>query len=96
MTCARYAGARVLEVYGEAPGDDWEKHVARCESCAGDVDEMRDVRRLYAVARPLRLNVRTRRSIVSSIRRERNRGRLRSALATVMGFAAAILLLAAV
>jgi len=96
MTCARFAEARVLEVYGEIAGPDWERHFASCDSCVAEVDELRAVRRLYAEDRPHRLAGRSRRAIVSTIRRERNRGRVRSALATVTAIAAAVLLLAGV
>ncbi len=93
MTCARFAGARVLEAYDESAG---ELHIASCGSCEAEVREMREVRRVYAEGRPLSLNSRRKRAIVSMIRRERNQGRLRSAIATIAGFAAAVLLLAGV
>lgn len=96
MTCARFAVARVLEAFDETAGPDWEGHLPSCDACESEVREMRDVRRLYAESRPVRLNVRRKRAIVSMIRRERNQGRLRSAIATIAGFAAAVLLLAGV
>jgi hypothetical protein len=93
MTCAQYAGARVLEACDEVAGPDWERHLESCESCSAVVDDFREVRRLYAETRPVRLNTRAKRAVLSMIRRERNRGRLRSAIASVAGVAAAVLLL---
>lgn len=93
MTCARYAGARVLEACDEVAGPEWEGHFESCETCAAVVDDFREVRRLYADTRPLRLNARRKRAVLSMIRRERNRGRLRSAIASLAGVAAAVLLL---
>lgn len=94
MTCLRFAGAPLLEAYEEAVGAAWKRHLASCEACAAEVDEIGDVRRLYAQTRPLRLNVRTRRAIVSRIRRERKGIRLRSALASMAGVVAAFVLVA--
>jgi anti-sigma factor RsiW len=96
MSCATFAEARVLEACDEAAGPEWDRHVRACEDCAADVADFRAVRRVYATIRPLGLNARCKRSIVSRIRRERFHGRLRSALASLAGVAAAVLLLAGI
>jgi anti-sigma factor RsiW len=96
MTCAQFVESRVLEAYDEAAGRPWERHLASCESCASEAEGFQEVRRVYAQARPVPLNGRTKRAIVSMIRRERNRGRLRSAVAGMAGIAAAALLFAGV
>lgn len=93
MSCARFAGARVLEACGEEAGPG---HLRTCDACATEVADFRAVRRLYATVRPLGLNARCKRAIVSRIRRERFHGRLRSALASFAGLAAAVLLLAGI
>ena len=93
MSCARFAIARVLEACNEEVGPD---HLRSCDRCASDVADFRAVRRLYAKTRPLGLNARCKRAIVSRIRRERFHGRLRSALASFAGIAAAVLLLAGI
>lgn len=96
MRCDRFGGAALLEAYDEAGGAAWKRHLASCESCASEVDDLRDVRRAYAQIRPLRLNVRTRRAIVSRIRRESNRRRIRSAVASLGAVVAAFLLVAGI
>jgi len=96
MMCDRFAGTAVLEAYEEADGLAWKRHLASCETCAAEVEEIRDVRRAYARIRPLRLNVRTRRAIVSRIRRESNRRRMRSAVASLGAVVAAFLLVAGI
>jgi len=96
MTCARFAEVRILEAYDEVAGPEWQGHLESCETCSTDIDDFREVRRLYAQACPGRLNARAKRGVLSRIRRERNRGRLRSAIATLAGVAAAVLLLAGV
>ena len=91
MKCERFGEARVLEAYGEEAGRGWERHRRGCECCESAVDDFREIRRLYAASRPVPLNVRTRRAIVSSIRRERAKSRLRSAVASLVSIAAALL-----
>ena len=93
MTCSRFAQARILEAYDEGPG---ERHLDSCDRCRAEIDEILEVRRLYAEVPPRRLHARLKQGIVSRIRRERNRGRLQSALASMAGVAAAFLLLAGV
>jgi hypothetical protein len=94
MKCGKFVEARVLEAYGEPAGKGWARHLATCEPCEAEAEEFRDVRRLYAEARPVRLHERTKKAILVKIRRERNRGRLRSAIAGMAGIAASALLLA--
>jgi len=94
MKCARFAGARVLEAFDEETGSEWTRHRATCECCAEAVDDFREIRRLYAAARPVALNVRTRRAILASLRRERTKSRLRSVVAGLVGVAAAFLIFA--
>lgn len=94
MSCAEFVGARVLAACGEAAGKDWSRHVLACEECSCAVADFQDVRRRYSQVRPVRLNTRTRRAILASIRRERLKSRLRSAAASLVGVAAAFLLFA--
>ena len=96
MKCERFGEAALLEAYDEAGGAAWKRHLASCEACSAEVDELRDVRRAYAQIRPLRLNVRTRRAIVSKIRREAIRRRVRSAVASLGAVVAALLLVAGI
>ena len=96
MSCTRFASARVLEAYGEPAGAEGERHLALCERCRTEVEEFLEVRRIYrdAAARPLHARVKGR--IMSNVRRERTRGRVRSAIASMAGLAAAILVFAGV
>jgi len=91
MTCARYAQARILEAYEEPAGED---HFDSCDRCRAEIDEILAVRRLYGEVRPGRLHARLKKGIASRLRLERNRGRLQSALTSLAGVAAAVLLLA--
>jgi len=91
MTCTRFAQARILEAYDEPSG---ESHVASCDRCRTEIDAILEIRRLYIEVRPGRLHARVKQGIASRLRRERNRGRLQSALTSLAGVAAAVLLLA--
>ena len=92
MKCAAFAQDRVLAACGEKHGG--RRHLASCPTCAAEVRDYREIRRLYAAAKPVRLNDRTRKSIVAAIRRDRSGARVRSAVATIAGIAAALLVLA--
>jgi anti-sigma factor RsiW len=92
MKCADYVEARVLAGCGEKAS----RHVASCPACSSESRDFQEIRRLYAEARPVRLNDRTRRTILSSIRRERSKSRLRTAMASIAGMAAAVLILATI
>ena len=83
----------VLEACGEAVGRTERRHLDACEPCAAEAGDFREIRRLYAASRPVRLHARTKRAIVARIRRERNRGRIRSAIAGLAGLAAAAILM---
>ena len=91
MTCTRFAQDRILEAYDEPSG---ESHVASCDRCRAEIDEILEVRRLYGEVRPRRLHARLKQGIASRLRRERNRGRLQSALTSLAGVVAAVLLFA--
>jgi len=86
MNCERFAQARVLAAYGEATD-----HVEGCDSCRGEVDEMREVRRLYAERPARNLTLRSRNRIVAALRRQSSFRRLRAAaMAAVMLVAVAL------
>lgn len=75
MGCDRFAAARVLAAYGEA-----SEHVEGCDFCNGEVDEMREVRRLYATRPARNLTVRSKNRIVAALRRQSRLRRLRVAM----------------
>jgi hypothetical protein len=75
MECERFAAARVLAAYGEAT-----EHVEGCAFCTAEIDEMREVRRLYA-ARPARsLSGQSKNRIVVALRRQSRLRRMRLAV----------------
>ena len=96
MTCDRFGNAAILEAYGETAAPGWKRHLASCDACAAEVDEIRGIRKLYSQVRPVRLNIRVKRSILSRLRREGRRSRMRAALTTLAAVGAAFFLVAGI
>lgn len=84
MSCEAYSERRILAAYGELGADaEWEAHVAVCPACASEVEETREVRRLWSAGAPASLPEAARRRILGSLRPRRSAG-WRPALAAVL------------